>query len=284
MAKKELAKRPTSSGVVAPIQKDLPAHMRGMAGMGVERMRPEDVEIPRIRLLQALSPEVQEGDGKPNTFWHTVADVSLGEILKVVICYVDQSFILWRPRNMGGGILARAADGIHWNPPEGTFEVTPDGYKKKVTWKLGSTVVKSGLAEWGTMDPSDPQSSPAATRMYNLVVMMPDFAPYSPAVVTLQRSAIKVARKLMGKLKISQAPSFGMYFSMAGVKDQNPQGQEFFNYRFTVTGLVDDAKEFEFYKAIYEGFRKEGLRIRDIEGLQVDEQPVGTPPEGKEKF
>ena len=245
-------------------QKDLPAYMRGMGGKGLEAIKPEDVEIPRIRLLQALSAEVVNGDSKMGTFYHTVADQNLGDELEVVICYIDQSFILWRPRGMGGGILARAADGIHWNPPDATFEVTPDKSKSKVTWKTSNTVAKSGLSEWGTMDPLDPQSPPAATCMYNLVVWIPRFPEFSPAVITLQRSSIKVARKLAGKLKISQAPSFGMNFKIKSVRDQNPSG-EFFNYHFTAMGLVEDEKTFKMYKEIYESFRREGLRIRDIE-------------------
>ena len=264
----KIAKRETSE-----VATTMPKHMREYQGAGLEQISTSDLEVPRIKLLQALSPELQEhNDAKPSHFWHSVAEVDLGRSLRIVPVYVDQSFILWRPRKAGGGILARAADGIHWSPAEGEFETTLEDGKTKVKWKLAKTVAASGLAEWGSMDPSDPNSPPAATRMYNIVAVMPDQeGALSPAVITLQRSAIAVARKFLGKLKISQAPSFGCYYQMEAVKDQNNQNQEFFNYKFTMAGFVEDETEFAKYRETYDVFKKMGLRIKDIEGLQTED-------------
>lgn len=214
---------------VPATQDRLPAFMRGKAGQGVETIRPSDVEIPRIQLLQALSPQVEEGF-KQGDFFHSVAEESMGSEIQLTIVYVSLSYILWRPRKSGGGILARAQDGVHWIPANQDFQVELDS-KKKVTWRTANTVAQSGLAEWGSQDPTDASSPPAAPRMFNLVVMFPDHPEYSPAVITLQRSAEKVAKKLMGKLKISQAPAYGLRFKMTSFKDKNNVNQEFWNYR-----------------------------------------------------
>ena len=260
----------------APQSLALPSFMQGQAGLGTEQIGAADVEIPRLKLLQALSPEVQEGGHRQGSFFHTVTEESLGTELKIVIVYVDQSFILWRPRKTGGGILARALDGVHWTPPNAAFDVVLDDGKTKVTWKTADTVAKSGLAEWGSADPSDPKSPPAATRMYNCVVVMPEHPEVGPAVVTLQRAGVKVARKLMGKLKIAQAPSFGLQFIMSSFHDTNPQNQDFWNYKFTADGFVADEKDFNAYKALYENFKKLGVKVRDVEGLQQDDTPAET--------
>ena len=248
----------------------VPDFMKGMAGMGTENMSAADVEIPRIVLLQALSDPVQEGAERPNTFWHTIAEQGLGAELRIIPVYVTQSFILWRPRKSGGGILARADNAKHWNPPNSTFEVKLDN-GKTVVWKTRDTVHESGLDAWGSSDPDDPNSPPAATRMYNIAVLMPDHPELSPAVVTLQRSAIKVARKFVGKIMLAQVPSFGLVFKMTGYKDQNQAGQEFYNFRFTSDGLVTDEATFASAKAMYETFAKTGLKVKDIEGVQDDE-------------
>jgi hypothetical protein len=267
---------------IAARQDQLPAFMRGQAGMGTERIGTADIEIPRLKLLQALSPEVQEADHKQGHFFHAVAERTIGNEVGIVIVYVDQAFILWRPRKAGGGILARAADGVHWNPPSATFDIQLDN-GKKVTWRTAPTVMKSGLAEWGSLDPSDPQSQPAATRMYNLVVVMPEIPELSPVVVTLQRAGIRVARKLMAKLKIAQAPSFGLKFAMSSTRDQGPLG-DFWNFRFTSDGFVQESEKFDQYKGLYERFKAEGVRIRDIEKLQDEEMPGSTANGEQEKF
>src|SRR5262252_1070740 len=153
---------PEPTDKIATTQSQLPAHMRGLAGQGTERIGSADVEIPRIKLLQALSPEVQEGGQRQGSFWHNLVEENLGNQVSIVIVYVDQSFILWRPRKQGGGILARALDGIHWVPPDASFDIEINN--QKITWKTAATVAKSGLAEWGSENPHDPKSPPAATR------------------------------------------------------------------------------------------------------------------------
>lgn len=267
--KKEVATVPKTEIV----RQEIPAFMQGMAGAGTEAMTAADVEIPRIKLLQALDEQVQNEDEKPGYFWHTIAEVNLGQELRIIPVFTAQGFILWRPRQMGGGILARADDAINWNPASAEFHVQLDHSKKQVTWRTAKTVRESGLDNWGSSDPSDPNSQPAATRMYNIAVVLPDFPEYSPAVVTLQRSAVKVARKFIGKLMLSQAPSFGLIFKMFGVKDQNSVGQEFYNYRFQGDGLVENEELFNYAKSVYEQFKKTGLRVKDEEKLQEDVIP-----------
>jgi hypothetical protein len=256
----------------------IPAFMDQYRGKGLEGLGKADLDIPRIKLLQALSPECTEfDDARPGHFWHTLSDTSLGRSIKVVPVYTDISYILWRPRHAGGGILARAADGIHWNPSQGIFQVQLVKDGPFVTWQTKNTVAQSGLAEWGSSSPGDANSQPAATKMYNVAIILPDLDhELSPAVVTMQRSAITVARKFMAKLKISNLPSFGQYYTMESVPDQSALGT-FFNYKFTKVGLVQDEAEFKAYTDTYEAFKSLGLNIRDLAGAQDDDPaPVTT--------
>lgn len=250
----------------------VPGFMEQYRGLGLEGLGKSDLEIPRIKLLQALSPEcVDFDDAKPGHFWHTISEESLGKSVKIVPVYTDISYILWRPRHMGGGILARAADGIHWSPANAHFAVQLVKDGPSVTWTTKETVAQSGLDQWGSSNIADPNSQPAATKMYNVAVIMPDLdREMSPAVVTMQRSAITVARKFMGKLRISNLPSFGQYYIMESVDDQGPLGK-FYNYKFTKAGLVQDEATFREYADTYAAFKSLGLNIRDIEGAQDDE-------------
>jgi hypothetical protein len=268
----------------ATLPATIPSFMEQYKGAGTEGVGKQDLEIPRIKLLQALSPECTEfDDAKAGVFWHTLADESLGKALKMVAVYTDISYILWRPRHQGGGILARAADGVHWAPANASFEVQPKkDNKETAVWKTASTVVQSGLDQWGSSLPSDPNSQPAATKMYNIAVIFPDLArELSPAVLTLQRSAISVAQKFMGKLKISNLPSFGQYYMMESTEEHGQLGT-FFTFKFTKAGLVQDETEFNAYKDTYLAFKKMGLNIKDLEDAQDDDND--TPKGENEKF
>lgn len=277
MSKTAIAKREETNIV--------PAWMKDDAGLGTEAIGAGDVEIPRVKLMQALSPELDEYDDlKQGNFWHTLAELNLGQSVKVTPIFTDQRFILWRPRSSGGGILARADDGIHWSPSNQSFNVKLKS-GKEVTWTTARTVADSGLDQWGSEDPTDANSPPAATRMYNIVLTFADRPDVSPAVVTLQRSAIKVARKFLGKMKITRAPSFGLIFEMKAVKDVNAAGETYWNYAFKADGMVQDQPQYLANRELYEYFKAQGINVKDLEGAQEDEvitsvqeaTPAGSP-------
>lgn len=251
----------------------LPEHMRGKAGKGIGNLDASDYEMPRIKLIQGISEEIQTFDGlKAGDFFHTLAEHSFGPALRIVPLYLSKRFVLWRPRPEGG-ILARSDDGVHWIPANATFDVQINKQGKRVKWSTKGTVAQSGLAEWGTFDPEDPNSQPAATLCYAIAAALPDFPEYSPAVLLLQRSGVAPAKKLQGKIRISGAPSYGMIFNMSSFVDQSPNGP-FHNYQFAGAGFVEDKDEFNQYEIWSQQFEAMGIQVKDLEGAQ-DEAPAG---------
>lgn len=250
----------------------LPAFMQDKQGHGTDNLTTRDMEVPRLKLMQALSPEVGANNNlKPGEFWHTLAEQSLGRSLLIVPVYIDKRYVLWKPREAGGGILARADDGVHWNPANVTFDVPIDKGKKIVKWATKGTVDESGLAEWGSFDPADPNSQPAATLVYTFILAMPDYPDLGFAQLNMQRGSVKVARSLIGKIKINKAPSYGRVFKMSSVDDKNNSGQDFHNLAFTAEGYVQDQDAFNAYESLYTTFSKTGLNIKDLETIQDDD-------------
>src|SRR5215471_17478893 len=99
---------------IAPASKSaLPAHLVGKpkeSNWG--EIDPRQRMLPRIKLLQATSPECVDyrGEARAGEFWHTTLTQSLGpEVIGVPIMR-RQSYNLWAPRMQGEdrGILARA--------------------------------------------------------------------------------------------------------------------------------------------------------------------------------
>lgn len=265
---------------------NLPAFMRQDADLGKENIGKDDIEIPRLKLMQGLSPELQEYDGlRSGFFFHPAAEFIFDAPFRAVPVFMDQRYILWRPRDAGGGILARADDGIHWSPSSGEFTVQLD--KKDggdtVTWRLANTVAESGLANWGTMNPNDPNSPPAATLMYNFLLAFPDEPDLMPAVLSFQRSSIKMGRRFNTKLKTVRAPLFGTMWEFSSTEDHNNAGQTFFNINVRSAGLVEDEEQYHAYRQMYETFSQRGLSIKDIEGLQDEATHVEGDDNGAEQ-
>ncbi|MGC2076789.1 MAG: hypothetical protein WA728_12290 [Xanthobacteraceae bacterium] len=244
----------------------LPAFVQEHAGLGGV----DEIKIPRLKLLQASSPELAEFENaRQGEFWHSFINEPLGSTVRICPIYIDWRFILWRPREAGGGILARADDGKHWTPADMEFTVKlKTGHELK--WRTARTVTASGLGRRGSYNPSDPNSPPAATRMYSIVCSFPDRKNLPPAVVILQRAANKVATKLISELKVLRAPSFGVIFEMTSLKGKSQSG-EFYNFAFEMIGPVEDRAFYEENFAQFRFFMEQGLKVKDLEGAQEDE-------------
>jgi hypothetical protein len=226
-------------------------------------------EISRVKLLQVQSPELTTfNNAKHGEFWHSQVDDCLGPAVRICPIYIDWRFFLWRPRQSGGGILARADDGKHWTPADTEFTVELES-GEKVKWRTAHTVAASGLSKRGSYNPADPNSPPAATRMYSIVCSFPDRQDLPPAVLTLQHAATKAATKLIGKLKVLRAPSFGVIVEMTSVKDKSPSA-DLYKYAFAVVGPVEDKAFYERNFAQFRFFMQQGLKVKDLESAQGD--------------
>lgn len=275
MAKTEKEKA-TPTALTVKTAEQMPSFMANKVGAGLEGIGAGDVETPRFQILDAISSQVTEGLGQPGQFWHTILEEAISGPIRAVPLFVTKSYMLWRPRTDGGGILARADDGVNWSPGKGVFEVFIDKQKKqKRIWKMAPTVAESKLAEWGTYDDEDEKSQPAATAMYNVAFCFPDLSGWSPSVLTFQRGRIKVGRNFLGKLKLSTAPIFGRYFTITAFDDENARGENYKNYRLEASGLVQNEEEFKGYEALHDMFSKLGLKVKVDDGLQ-DESGGGS--------
>jgi len=270
-----------TGGAVALVEA-VPQGMEQFAGQGLEQLKQDDVDIPRVTLLQALSKQVTEGDAAPGTFYHISAEESLGNAMRIVPIYCTVAYMLWRPRHEGGGILAKSVDGVNWSPPDGEFKVKPlQGSDYTTVWKTKKTVAESGLHMWGSSVPTDPQSQPAATKMFNILCVNMDNLDMGPFVVTLQRGALPVAKTLTQKLGMVKAPVYGQVFNMSVSKKTAPKGT-FFVPSFERVGYVPyPSALFTQLQDTHALIAKRGLSLKDDEIEDGESHThAGTPDDG----
>lgn len=269
---------------VVQTQTQLPAHLQQYVGhnTGMDQIGQDDIATPRLILLQGLSPQLEEDQSlRAGQFFHSGAEEGLPSEIEVIPLHVAKSYTLWRPRPEGG-ILARSRDGILWDRTGRWDDVKILKGTKTVTWTIRTeNVDKSRLAEWGTYDPDNPDSPPAATLSYNMPVLVVGHENLGPVVLSMQRSQIKVAKKLMGRLKLQTIPICGLTMPLSSWKDSGPEGP-FFNIRFGKFGYVQDEKVFNSAKELFDMFAEKGVNVKDEE--QPDEPTAGEPKADATEF
>jgi hypothetical protein len=204
-----------------------------------------DVVVPQVKLLQGLSAECEQfDDAKAGRFWHTGFDQSLGDNFDFVICSRRKKYLLLAPLEDGQGVLARAEDAKTWDRM-GEWEVKLPQTKRTAKWQIGDLdVAKSGLDKWGTYDPEDNDSPPAATMFYEYLIILPDHPDWGAAVLSLSRSQIRKAKKgLNDKIQLHRSagrPLQSLVFNAKSVDEQSASGS-YKNFQFTQNGFA--AKE-----------------------------------------
>lgn len=259
---------------VMPTREQLPGYLADLRKTKIGNIDSSDLIIPRIKLLQAISPELQEfNEAKAGTFWHTIGACSMGSELIGIPIVIKKSYVLWAPRNDDRGILARAMDGVHWDVPDTEFTVKPKGSPNSVTYRLGKTVPESGLDKFGSSIPGDPQSVPAASLTYNMLWFFPEWEHLSPSVIINTRSSIKPMQQLLSKIDSKPVAHFAQMYRINIVQQKGAEGP-FFNYAYLGAGYADEAT-CKVTEALYNQFADAQWQATDEESDTAEDSRPG---------
>ena len=228
--------------------------------------------IPRIKLLQAISPEVEAFDNaRPGTFWHNILNVEIGEDFRFIPIMNREHYILFAPRgDSRGPVLARAPDGKNWDPADAEFEVKLKGIPKPVKWKTTKTVVSSGLDKFGSSIPGDPKSKPAATLILEFLCYLPDHEDCSPAIISLARSGVKRGALLETQIQLrsTKTPQFGQVYRSTITKEEGDEGP-YNNWSFLSDGRATQ-QQFTDVSELAEAFKSQDFAASGDESLDEE--------------
>lgn len=255
----------------------LPSFLQGYQGpLGNEGIESNDISIPRLKIAQAITQEVKDGELKEGALFLNVTGSSVwnpGDApLPAIIVAQAKEFILWRPRKDGGGILARAKavkdKGVtryRWDKPNSKFNVKVDG-KTSVTWETKEYIDQDGLDQWGSEIPGNKDSGIAATAHHNYVVVLPTLGNMIVAV-SMSKSQVRKAKDLNAVLKMVRpdVPISAKVFTLASVDDKNQNGEEYKNWAVKPESedklVVSDESLFKFADGVKKGFEQTGFTV-----------------------
>lgn len=269
---------PTTAPLV--LSNELPAYLKGNEASGIENFDKSDFKIPEIKLLQGLSPELlaHKDTAMLGEYFHTGMMKSLGAVFRSVICVARKRVVLFRPKNdQGGGILAVSDDAVNWRMgADKEFSVMLKGAKKPVKWSTKGNVKASGLLEFGTSNPEDETSPPAAVMYYEYIHYLPDYKDASPVVQRIKSTGLDNARKLNSYFLLQKKPVYVHAIEWSVDQKSNSDG----NWtvpKFKPIGYVDETT-FNIVKGMNEQYANVDLAIvQEDDGNEVSES-------GSEKF
>jgi len=227
----------------------LPDYIRKSAGRGMEGVSREDLVLPRIKLLQVLSPEFSEGKGKPGEMVNSLTGENYGtEMIFIPVLHYKNRF-LFGERTPGAQILCGSDDGILPNTQYGPVK--------------SKECVECPLQGWTEGKKGEPQR-PECALFYNFVILKDGKTPIG---LSLGSSKIKVAKKLLSTVRYlgPNLDLFSLKFVLKTRLEKTGKG-EFFNFVIDPRGFASK-EEFAFAAEVYASLSKVKVSIeREVPG------------------
>ena len=206
------------------------------AGSGLENIGAEDVTIPRLKILQALSPEVNKHDGKyvegavSGDIINTVSSTLYNEDNPLVVLPVayKRLFLEWTPRESGGGLVAQHED--------------PEILSKTTKNEMYQDVLENG--------------NYIQTSATHFVLVINKDGGYDTAMISMAGTQLKRSRtwnsmmasvKMKSGDKVFTPPSFSHKYTLSCVQESNDRGT-WFGWGINASGQVTEA-EMPYYEA-----------------------------------
>lgn len=204
-AKETTAVVERATTAVANAGANVPDYIRQSQGRGSENVEMQDLVIPRIELVQALSYCLEEGGAdyiegaKPGMFYNSVTRELYGP--QVVVCpvFFKKQYLCWKDRKKGGGF-----GGAYDTMQEANERISRETEEQEA---------------WEAIE----------THQQIVLVVNPDTHETSEAVLSCARTKQKVSRQWNSLIRVNGFDRFSRIYELFGVDDENSAGEKFKN-------------------------------------------------------
>ncbi|WP_373081945.1 hypothetical protein [Zhongshania sp.] len=217
-------------------QDNMPAYMKDkmMDQRGNENVGTDDVQLPRIDVLQALSPQIKKSDpdyidGAEQGMLFNTLTGDLYEELQFIPVYVRKRWLLWKDRKAGGG-LRGVAD--------------------------SEAEAKAKLAELDDRDQVE-----IVDTHENIVLIVEKDGTLTEAIWSLAKSKAKVARKFNSLVRLNGGPRFSRVYTMLPFEDENAAGEAYWNMAIGKSTQWPTQEQFEYAEALYESISQGSRKV-----------------------
>lgn len=242
------------STAVATVSNTMPDFLRNREGAprGAENVQAEDLVIPRLEIVQSLSPARNERDpnyitgAKEGLLYNNVTRELYGEAVNVIPVFFKKEFLLWKDRQKGGGF-------------RGAFP-TPEA------------------AEEARLLLDDADDVEAMDTAQQFCLLVREDGSVEEIAVSMSRSKMKVSRNWNSLIRLAGGDSFSRVYRITSVAEKNSKNQEFWNLQVKVVGWPNQ-NLYERAEALYNQVSK-GLRT--VSRAQEEPEGSGTGGDGGE--
>ena len=202
-------------------REELPDYLQGKDGFGSENVKLRNLTVPRLQIIQALSPQVDEANAayihgaKVGDIFNTLTKDLYGTTIYFVDAFFREEWMVAVPQNEGGG-GGRGFRGIYTESVEAKDHLQRNPKNEKLE------IVELGV-HYGLLLDED--------RKIITMIAFP-----------MKSSQLKVSRQLVGFQKQKGGPIWAAVWRFDSISETNQAGKPYKNYKLTpVAGFTPKA-------------------------------------------
>lgn len=215
----------------AMVLNERPDWLKEDSARGSEDVTAKDIILPRIDVLQALSPQLKKSNAayiegaEQGIIFNTVTGQLYGSDINFVPVKFQREYIVWQDRELGGGF-------------NGAFPTEAE-------------------AEAERRNQESPENFEVVETHVHFVLVVHDDGRVEEAVLSLAKSKRKVSRKLNSLVQMFGSDRFSRVYKLTAVEAEGRKG-EYWNFEVSAVGWATKPlfdKGLATYEAIVAGER-----------------------------
>lgn len=235
MAKNQVVETNANNSVML-MSDEVPEFLKNQtSSRGSENVGANDLVIPRLELVQDLSPCRKKSDPsyipgcEEGMLYNNVTRQLYGVEVLVIPVYFRKEWLIWKDRTAGGGF--RGAFGSQAEA-EAAMATLEDGNDCQVV----------------------------DTAQHFCLALTPDTGKIEEIVISMNKSKMKVSRKWNSLIRMNGGDSFSRIYRLSAVSEKNNKNQDYFNYAVTAAGFPTEAI-YKRAEALYEAIASGAVQI-----------------------
>ncbi len=227
MAKAKTATQNTEVALFGDKSDIVPAHLQTDAPVGNENVTTNDMAIPRLTLLQAISPEVREIPEAQAGMLHNSVTKDLYESVNLINLLFQKEYTIFKKRELGGG--------------------------------LEDNFTSQSLAQAHLDTLSSPEDFDIVeTDKHFCLLLDAEGKPVSPVILYMSASKLRVSKDWNTEIQLKgkNADRFASAWNLSSRSETNRQNQIYENMQISFMGWVDE-ELYAFAKDTYKSLSQE---------------------------
>jgi len=242
---------------VAVVEKsdNLPSYIKQTeTARGSENVGAEDLVIPRIEIVQSLSPARKKKDpgyiegAEEGMLFNSLTRELYGTELMIVPVMFKKEYLVWKDRDDGGGF-------------RGAFSNKAEAEARTAEVKAEETC----------------EAEATETAQHFVMIGHAD-GRIEEAVLSMSRTKLKVSRALNSLIRLNEGDRFSRVYRLGVVEETNSKNQSFFNYSISNVGFPVEAV-YNKAEGMYESVNSGEVNVevdRSVEGETAPETEEGS--------